>query len=298
MNQIEPAEYADVKLPLVPARVRRSIERREKEGRGQGRGAAYRPWRMEQERRGSKSLSTRLWGWKAGREHHLSSKLALHYWALLEWSPKVLDIRENYPLLPIEATLIIASELGVQHPRKYKTGEPEVMLTDFVVTTRGRLGRVDQARSVRYRSSLLSKKQSACLEIERRYWAARRIDWGLVTDDTIPRTLVENVLFVYEKIDLQHWPRLTPRVVRDVAVTLSERVVQGGYSLVDLATWCDEKYSLQPGDSLTVAYHLIARRCWSVDLSRPLKPAQPIRLLGQPDLRALGQHRLEEARAS
>ncbi len=45
-----------------------------------------------------------------------------------------MDIREQFPLLPIEETIIIAEELGIKHPTDPNTGEPVVMTTDFLVT--------------------------------------------------------------------------------------------------------------------------------------------------------------------
>ncbi|WP_077849884.1 TnsA endonuclease N-terminal domain-containing protein [Clostridium puniceum] len=36
----------------------------------------------------------------------------------------VVDIREQYPLLPIEDTLAIALELGIKHPEDPQTHQP------------------------------------------------------------------------------------------------------------------------------------------------------------------------------
>ncbi|WP_318246853.1 hypothetical protein [Bacillus norwichensis] len=39
-------------------------------------------------------------------------------------------IREQYPLLPIKETIVMADKLGLKHPTDTKTGEPVVMTTD------------------------------------------------------------------------------------------------------------------------------------------------------------------------
>ncbi|MGP7816533.1 TnsA endonuclease N-terminal domain-containing protein [Niallia sp. 01092] len=52
----------------------------------------------------------------------------------MEYSGFIVDIREQFPLLPIEETIIIAEELGIKHPTDPNTGEPVVMTTDFLVT--------------------------------------------------------------------------------------------------------------------------------------------------------------------
>ncbi len=47
-----------------------------------------------------------------------------NYFYLTEFSDAVLDIREQFPLLPQEETIVIAEELGIKHPADPKTGDP------------------------------------------------------------------------------------------------------------------------------------------------------------------------------
>jgi len=57
--------------------------------------------------------------------------LERNYFYLTEYSDVVVDIREQFPLLPLEETIVIAEELGLKHPTNPKTQEPIVMTTDF-----------------------------------------------------------------------------------------------------------------------------------------------------------------------
>jgi hypothetical protein len=45
----------------------------------------------------------------------------------------LVDIREQFPLLPVEEIIVIGDELGIKHPTNPKTGEPAEMTTDFLV---------------------------------------------------------------------------------------------------------------------------------------------------------------------
>src|SRR5689334_20740718 len=101
------------------------------EGRGTGRGKNYKPWLTIHDV-ASRGARTRDKGLKTGRLHHLLSFLELYYFLILEWCPSVVDIREQYPLLPLEETLYIAKELGIKHPAPY--GQPIVLTIDFMVT--------------------------------------------------------------------------------------------------------------------------------------------------------------------
>nr|WP_241774649.1 MULTISPECIES: TnsA endonuclease N-terminal domain-containing protein [Lysinibacillus] len=89
------------------------IEKWIKEGRGSGVG----PWLNIQDV-SSKGRSTRLKGIKKNRQHEFLSELERNYFYLTEYSDFVVDIREQFPLLPLEETIVIADELGLKHPTK------------------------------------------------------------------------------------------------------------------------------------------------------------------------------------
>lgn len=86
-----------------------SIDRHLKEGRGQGSGIEYKPWLHIQDV-SSLVRSTRLKGNKVPRQYEFLSDLERDYFYLLEFSDVVVDIREQYPLLPMEETLLIKDE--------------------------------------------------------------------------------------------------------------------------------------------------------------------------------------------
>ena len=103
----------------------------EKEGRGKGAGADYKPWLTIQDVP-STGRSTRLLGIHTGRIHHLLSDIErrLFYW--LDWEDSVADIREQFPL-DRSTTSQIAESCNIPHPRFPGVPTPMVMTTDFVV---------------------------------------------------------------------------------------------------------------------------------------------------------------------
>lgn len=82
-----------------------------KEGRGQGTLSAYKPWIMIHDFPSLGRVS-RVFGNTMGRIHHLLSNMELSYFYILDWSDKVCDIREQYPLFNIAAVLEIADKAG------------------------------------------------------------------------------------------------------------------------------------------------------------------------------------------
>src|SRR5258706_60153 len=129
------------------------IERRIKEGRGQGRGKNYKPWLTVQDVP-SIGLATRILGWTTGREHQLFSLLELKDFLTKDWANHVVDIREQFPLLPIEETLAIAQRCGIRYPTVPGTKQPIVLTTDFVITVANGLERIEQAPAVKYSADL------------------------------------------------------------------------------------------------------------------------------------------------
>jgi TnsA endonuclease N terminal/TnsA endonuclease C terminal len=211
-------------------------------------------------------------GLTTGRVHHLLSQLETTYWYALDWAPSVVDIREQFPLLPIEDTLRIAERLCYRHPRHPQTRRPIVMTTDFLVTIRLHGQEHDEARAVELSKERICEK----LDIERWYWQERGIDWGLVTEQELSSTLARNLALIAPYWDIQDRLPLAPDQVAQVATVLRRLVTSCHGSLVSLATQGDRQCGYAPGTCLTIAYHLLARKQWVVDLLQPLHSDRPV----------------------
>jgi len=146
-------------------------ERYLKERRGQGEGSSYRPWISVHDFSSLGTIS-RIAGHKTGRIHHFLSRNELNYFYLLEWSDKVLDIREQYPLLDVTFAADIARRAGISYPRDNVSGFPYVLTCDFMVTTQEGL----RARTIKCTTDLRNPRTVEKLEIERRYWAYQGVD--------------------------------------------------------------------------------------------------------------------------
>ncbi|BAY22643.1 Tn7-like transposition protein A [Calothrix sp. NIES-2100] len=253
------------------------IDKRISQGRGEGRGHDYTPWLLIQDV-ASQGLATRTKGWKTKRVHHLLSKMELNYFYALEWSPIVYDIREQYPLLPLEETVAIAEQCGIPHPKDPKTQEFIVMTTDFVITIPQNIGICEQARTVKPAKELDNKRTIEKFEIERRYWESRNTSWGIVTEHEIPSVLTNNIAHLHNRFyadDLS----LSEREIAQVKKLLTQWVMQRDERLTELTAECDDRLGLEAGDSLSVAWHLLATRQWLVDMNQPINPRQKLLLL-------------------
>lgn len=256
------------------------IEKRYAEGRGQGRGASYRPWLYIQDVP-SQGLVTRIYGWTTDREHHLLSKLELLYFFLLDWSSIVIDIREQYPL-DLKETLAIADQLGIRHPRDPRTQQPIVITTDFLITIRTPTGIEEHARTVKYAKMLSSVRVMEKFEIERLYWRARGVDWGIVTEREIDRTITSNIEWVHPYKKTTALTPLKAETIRTIEDSLLSRLISVRVPLRNLTNECDKEFNLPKGSGLMIVRHSIANRRLSVRMDLAIQASKPLALLTKP----------------
>lgn len=172
------------------------IERHVANGFGAGAGVSYVPWLRVQDVP-SRGRSHKIPGVKVDRTHHLFSDLERSYFLVCEFSEDVVDIREQYPLFPVERAQAIATAIGVRYPRYPKTTLPYVMTTDFLLTVREPDGSFKSvARTVKYSSDLVGKGSKRTLEkldVEKRFWNSQGVDWSIVTNEFFTPDLIKNL---------------------------------------------------------------------------------------------------------
>ncbi|HEU5374077.1 MAG TPA: TnsA endonuclease N-terminal domain-containing protein [Ktedonobacteraceae bacterium] len=258
------------------------IQKLIREGRGQSELDEYLPW-LNVRDVPSRGRSSRHKGWKTRRVHHFFSKLEKKYHNTLEWSKIVIDIREQYPLLPLEETVDVAKQCGFDHPaiqnkQDSKKLEPIVMTTDFFITLMIDGKRVERARTVKYADDLQSPRVLEKLEIERRYWEARGISWGIVTEHEIPNVLADNVENLYPYRYLDEDSRYSRRELYSAATALTQAMQGSTLSLRHVALDCDAILGFDQGTCLSIAYFLIANHHWEIDMYTPIQPGKHLDL--------------------
>jgi hypothetical protein len=225
------------------------IARYLKEGRGTGFGADYKPW-LKIYDVPSLGRSHRLRGIKTGRVHHFLSDIEANLFYLLDWHDSVVDIREQFPLDREEAQAI-AERAGIRYPVDSHTRVPLVQTTDFLVdfVVAGEHRR--RAYAVKPVEALAEKRKAELLELERLYWLARGVSWGIVTNQDIPKTLTKNIAWVHNYVDLDDLSQPHPGYYAEkAALVLNEIAAWCGVSLKQACQALDDRLSMQPGMAL------------------------------------------------
>ncbi|MGG1689417.1 TnsA endonuclease C-terminal domain-containing protein [Heyndrickxia ginsengihumi] len=246
-----------------------TIKRFLKEGRGQGTGKDYKPW-LQINDISSRSRTTRTFGHTTQRVHHLLSDLQLYYFYLLEFDENVTDIREQFPLLDFhEMDILIDSNLSMKLFDS-KTKVPHIFTASFLVTREGNGEEPHfQARIVKISSELEKKSTIERLELQRRYFKKKGIDFGIVTENEINKVLSKNIGWALAAYDIQDYPDLTLNfsyLKNDILHLLMETNI----SFQKVFEKIENLYQLSEGLGLVLFKHLIARKDVQMDLTRKI----------------------------
>jgi hypothetical protein len=246
-----------------------------KEKRGEGEKADYRPFLTIQDVP-SNGLSSRVLGRRTGRLHHVLSKLERAVILIYDWDDATDDLREQFPL-DRDETRWIARKMGVKHPKDPKTGVDIVMTTDVVVTVARDATKFMLARAVKPVKDLNANvRVLEKLEIERRFWEARRVAWAVITELDISAVRVSNLEWLAEmrSLDMVVAPHAHYWQDRCQQFLHALELAQGA-SMRWLCEHLEEQHGFRMGEALTVLRHLASNKRLVYDLERPFDIKAP-----------------------
>ncbi|WHY77802.1 TnsA endonuclease N-terminal domain-containing protein [Neobacillus sp. WH10] len=258
------------------SKIQKRQQNKIKDGRGQGSGKDYKPFIQAHDNKvASEGWVTRHLGWKTQRIHHTMSSHERKYLYFLEWLDAVVDIREQFPLLPLRRTEEIAKQLGIKHA--HLDGVPVVMTTDFLITLRTSQGLIDIVRTVKP-ASKLTKRTLELFEIERRFFLEQGIDWGIVTERRMSDICISNVEWMYEARYLDTRPNIDEELVSLIKDDLFKVIFhdQGNTSISKLCLRCDNTFGIENGTSIFILKHMLAIKKWRTDMNTQIKNSKPL----------------------
>jgi hypothetical protein len=250
-----------------------------KSGRTNALDRPHDPWHHVREVN-SLGRAIRVLGWVTGRVHHLLSFLEYMYFLTCDWEiERVVDIREQFPLLPVDRTGDIARNLGVRYPWDRKKKEPWVLTLDLLVRYRKNEGHVTFGTAIKPSTAFLKPRVLQLLDIQERFCNEDGIRFLRTTEKEIAITRALNIDFVHSTRNVAERPQYLKDAVPAAEALLYERLLNNpGSPFGDIAETVDQDVGLKEGMSIWIIRHLIATKAWLVDMdsyidsSRPLTP--------------------------
>lgn len=155
----------------------------------------YKPW-VGVKDVPSDGESSIIQGIVVDRLHEMLSKLEARTFYGIEFKRDVIDIREQFPLLPLDVVMGLADRYGIRYPNVPGTKTPAVLSTDFLVTIEGKSGQSYLPIACKYKCDLRDRYELEKLEIQRLFWAALGWPMYVVTEDNIDINVAENLALI------------------------------------------------------------------------------------------------------
>jgi hypothetical protein len=247
-----------------------TIDKKIKEGHGQGEGADFIPWTTIHDFNSS-GWDRSYKGKTAKRRHHLFSNYEFSYCLLLDWSDYVVDIREHFPLLSNEETVRIAESLNLKHPANKESGVPYVLTSDFFIVTNFDGSYKKFVRTVIESKNLVRKEVIQKFEIERAYWESRDIDWGIVTEKDLKMDIVKNLIWLEESWELNNIKDFSESDIATLIDILKQNIKEKEYTIYNLTASLDKQYKIETGTFLHLFKHLVFKKELRIDITNPIK---------------------------
>ena len=247
-----------------------TIKRFLKEGRGSGEGSEYKSWLQVQDIK-SQGRSTRIFSPKLKRVVHLLSDLQLYYYYLLEFDVRVIDIREQYPLIDFHEQRIQLDERLRSKLFSSKTDVPHVLTVTYLIT------KVDnnhvpyyEARVVKTSSELEKKATIERLELLRRYFEKKDIDFGIVTEKEIDKQTARNIAWALTAYDIYDYPDINSNFAylkEDMLSLLKSPTA----TFQSVFSKLERSYQLKEGMGLILFKHLLATKQIWMDMGKKIE---------------------------
>lgn len=228
---------------------------------GIGDGSAYKPWLTVRDVKDKNAFRSIVKGIKTARQHHFLSSLETQLFYILEFDDAIVDIREQFPLIPLDTSKKIAKNLGITHPKVPKTGISHIITTDILVTIKDKDVISYCAFCVKPQEKLDDLRTLEKIEIERNWWEQIGVKFYIFAGNKATEILSRNIAWATDPIRSKTQFHIN-HLLGPALALLSE-----GKSLkVDLCDAFIHAFSITSEDALNLLRSLIATKLIKVSM--------------------------------
>jgi hypothetical protein len=223
-------------------------------------------------------------GLTVDREHQTLSDLETKTFYGVEWKKNVVDIREQFPILPRDVVMGIAKRHGIKYPNIPKTKEPAILTTDVLATVVVESGETYVPIECKYASGLLKKRELEKLEIKRLFWAALGYKQLIVTEKQVDPIAAENLALISAPLRGELAPIHVAQAAEEIVRTIPART----YTIDSLINQICDVEEVDSDVGRHILFNLIWRQCLKIDVSVSIQETGLISVNGW-DLQALDE---------
>jgi len=238
-----------------------------KNGYGKGEQESYRPW-LRVSDVPSQGRSSITQGITVKRLHHTLSDIETSLLYHADFNKRVIDIREQFPLFPLDAVQALAENVGISYPRVPGTKTPAVLTTDQLFTLDSRKTPY-LAIAAKPSSELRKINVREKLEIERLWWASLGFKWLLVTEKSFSNIVTENLIWISSKLRGEQFEWI--RVESDTVENLIEAIAPRTYTLESIIGLIADNLRIDSELANTILRQLIWDHVLVINLNVPIE---------------------------
>lgn len=144
--------------------------------------------------------------------------------------------------------------------------------SDFIIDIDKGHGVFEVTRTIKMKDVLLRERVIERFEIEREYWQRRDIDWGIVTEEEIPKITARNISYIHDYYNIQDFDvfrEISSQYIGDLSIALLQRLLNNNRSICTIANEFDKDVHLPLGSSVTLFYYLLAQKIIRINRIEP-----------------------------
>ena len=184
---------------------------------------------------------------------------------MFEWDDEIVDIREHYPLLDLVE--VVKDNKDLKQEFFTNKEPPYILTTTFLLTLRNRKY---IARTIKSAGELEKKSVLERLEIERRYWAAKQIDFGIITQKEIPTKMVKNIEWIHSSLYTYEERGLTENSLENYCNILIDKFRDNKHSIRKITSDFDKENNVSDGTGLFIFKYLLASKHIYIDMNESI----------------------------
>lgn len=240
---------------------------------GLGEGKNYLPWLRVQDVK-SRGTRSQIWGRKTNREHHTLSSIESEFFYLAEFCDSVVDIREQFPLFPLNVSQKIASIIDVEHPKLPSSDTPNIITTDFVLTRIVDGDVIYEAVSVKPEDDSDKLRVLEKIDIERVWWELLGVKFHYFIGNDITRVQSRNISWATAPYRSTSAPFSQTLIVKAL-----DMVSFGKLFISELCNDFIRILDIEPSEALNLLRFMIAEKYVVVDMTHLLEESSIINVL-------------------
>ncbi len=116
---------------------------------------------------------------------------------------------------------------------------------------------------------------------------------GIVTEEEIHKIMARNISYIHDYYDIRDYDvfqEMSSQLIEDLSLSLMQRLLNDSRSVRTITSEFDADTQLPFGSSVTLFYHLLARKIIVVDMLKPLNLEDPV------DIKSIDESKMKKVK--